>query len=289
MTLLENVDKAQLKKILLIVISALTLIALALLLVIIVLSIDPKLPTKVDLELEDTTVTDTQLSEGALILADADHKYSPNTALFVDCKTYRNAEMEKEGIDFNVKENLLYMPYTGMQLEANAMAALHTMLTDAAKANTKDGAITIDAAYGRQENISANEEFNTGLLVFLSDKDSDSGAHIAISKSYVSWFDDNAAKYGFVESFEYGYRYVGVAHAKYITDEKLTLASYIEQLKKNTSAEKPLTVFGADGAEYAVYYTACVEGNTIKVPLDASYEISGTNEGGVIVTVKTGK
>ena len=45
-----------------------------------------------------------------------------------------------------------------------------------------------------------------------------------------------------------------------------------------------------DGVEYAIYYVACKAGDTIKAPKDLkNTTISGTNEGGVIVTVKLSK
>jgi hypothetical protein len=43
------------------------------------------------------------------------------------------------------------------------------------------------------------------------------------------------------------------------------------------------------GAEYSVYYVACEAGDTIKVPAHGNYTVSGTNEGGVIVTFKASK
>ena len=69
MTFLENFDKEKFKKTLLIVISALTLVALALLLVIIVVSIAPGGIKG----FKNSTVTERDLKTGTLILADDDH------------------------------------------------------------------------------------------------------------------------------------------------------------------------------------------------------------------------
>ena len=94
-----------------------------------------------------------------------------------------------------------------------------------------------------------------------------------------------------VESFEDGYRYVGAPHAKLINDNEdiSTLADYIAFLKENTGYDKTVRVT-VDGVEYAIYYVECKAGDTIKAPKDlANTTISGTNEGGVIVTVKLTK
>jgi len=175
-------------------------------------------------------------------------------------------------------------------LNKTAMENAHKLLTNLRAGVEDSKAVTIDAAFDRIVNGGAETEgYNTGLLMFLSDNASDSGNHIALGEDYKAWLDDNAAKYGFVNEFEDAYRYVGVAHAKYIADEKLSLAEYVELLKKNTSNEKGLTTKDAEGNEYYVYYVSAKAGETIKVPASNEYTVSGTNEGGVIVTVKLAK
>ena len=309
MDILKNTNKDKLQKITLVAVSALTLLALVLLLVIIMASVDKSMgDNKVDdivdsLEFESKPITSTQLVTGSLVLADSDHPYSTDASLLdlIDFKTYRNNMLREDGIDPAVTENLPYQPYTGMQLNEEAIVLAHKMLVDAVKA-VSQGSITVDGAYGRQENkgnIKATDfsEFDTGLLVFLADKTSDGTAskYVPLSEDYVKWFQKNAAKYGFSKSFENGYRYVGTVHAKYMTDKDLSLSQYIEYLKKNTSHDKPLTVKDSDGTSYGIYYVACKDGDSVNLPVISdgngennavSYEISGTNEGGIIVTVK---
>lgn len=283
MDILKNTDKSKLQKIMLIVVSALTLLALVLLLVIIMASVDKSLgDKKVDgiidsLEFEPVAVTSDQLATGSLVLADSDHPYSVDASLLdlVGCQFYRN--------EHRTTDKGPYYSYNDHYLNAAAMAATHEMLTNAEKAVGKND-LLIRYAYGNHD--SSHEGYNTAQLIFLSNYD-DGELH----GEYASWLDKNAVKYGFVESFENGYRYVGTAHAKYMTDNDLTLAKYIEYLKKNTSHEKLLQVKDASGASYAIYYVACKEGDMINLPVIAedaeiSCEISGTNEGGVIVTVK---
>ena len=285
MDILRNTDKNKLQRITLIVVSALTLLALVLLLVIIMASVDKSLGDKevegiVDsLEFESVAVTSDQLKEGSLVLADSDHPYSVDASLLdvVGCQYYRNEHRETEKGP--------YYSYNDHYLNAAAMAAVHEMLTDAEKAVGLND-LLIKHAYGNHD--SSHEEYNTARLIFLSNYN-DGELH----EDYAKWLDKNAVKYGFVETFENGYRYVGEVHARYMADEKLTLAKYIEYLKKNTAHDKLLQVKDSDGASYGIYYVSCAEGDMIDLPIIAedeggalSYEISGTNEGGVIVTVK---
>lgn len=287
MDILKNVDKNKLQRIMLIVVSALTLLALVLLLVIIMASVDKSLGDKkvndiVDsLEFESKPITSAQLATGSLVLANSDHPYSVDQSQLdlIGCQFYRN--------EHRTVEKGPYYAYNEHFLNTAAMAAAHDMLTDAESA-VKLNDLLIRYAYGKHD--SSHEEYNTALLIYLSNYD-DGELH----GDYASWLDKNAVKYGFVESFENGYRYVGKVHAKYMTDEKLSLSEYIEYLKKNTSHEKLLKLKDSDGTSYAIYYVACKEGDSVNLPVISdestadtavSYEISGTNEGGIIVTVK---
>ncbi len=289
MSFLENIDKNKLQKILLIVISALVLAALVCLVVIIITSVAPAPSINNGFELDDYTLSDKDVNFGSLILADAKHPYSGNEANMnlVGCQGFRNAQMTADGIEV-IKENYSYIAYAEMKLSTDAMTAAHKMITDAKNA-VGEKAITVDGAYGQVINGDKElEEYKTALLLLLADYNSEGNSPVGLSDGYRSWFDKNAAKYGYLESFEDAYRYVGVPHAKHMTNEKLSLAEYIEYLKNNTSAEKALSI-KVDNDSYAVYYVQGKVGDTIKVPQQGDYSISGTNEGGVIVTVKLAK
>ena len=182
--------------------------------------------------------------------------------------------------------NAYYMnSQTKMKLTNEAMESLHKMLIAAEKDVQKD-MLCIDSSYGYTDE-STKEEYNTAQLVYLAGILSSVEPNVELPKEYRQWLDDHAAEYGFIESFEDGYRYVGIAHAKAISDSKDidSLADYIEYLKENTSVDKTIEI-EVNGDTYKSYYVSCKEGDTIKVPKDAEYTISGTNEGGVIITVK---
>ena len=152
----------------------------------------------------------------------------------------------------------------------------------AVAAAVKEDNLLIKYAFYGDDGTTA--EYATGMLMFLTDYE-----ETKLPENYSKWLKEHSYEYGFIESFEDAYRYVGEAHAKYMTDEKLSLADYIAQLKKETSSEKVLTVKDASGAKYIVYYVSCEAGDTVKVPATEDYTLSGTNEGGIIVTVKLSK
>ena len=284
MSFLENMDKNRLQKVLLVVISALLLAALVCLVVIIISSLGPTTPVTQGFDVVDLTLKDKDVSTGTLVLADKTHLYDENNALdLVECQTYRDEQMVLDGIT-----DKPYLPYKGMKLTKEAMKAAHNMLSDAKK-NIGSAAITIDAAFGRIAYGGDDAEgYKTGLLMFLSDNTSDSGAYVKLANEYSHWLKTNAAKYGFINAFDDAYRYVGIVHATYMSEEELSLADYIEYLKKNTDSSKALTVKVGD-TTYSVYYAKGGEGETVKVPAKGEYTISGTNEGGVIITLKNAK
>ncbi len=273
MTFLENVDKVKLQKILLIAISVLVLIALTLLLVIIILSIDPSGLKETNMDFTDLTLTEDDVSYGDLILADGDHPFEAGSALkatMVNLQEYRNNNRGDT-------EKGPYYTMNNVQLSSGAVGAAHNLLVAAEKA-VKEDDLLIKYAFNSTDGSTA--EYNTGMLMYLTNYDEEK-----LPKSYGDWIDANSAKYGFIESFENAYRYVGVAHAQYMTSKELSLQEYISYLKENTDPRRGLATKTDDGTQYYIYYVAAKAGDTIKVPSDVEYVISGTNEGGVIVTV----
>ena len=300
MDFLNKFDKQQVQKITLIVIAALTVLALVLLLVIIIASINPANPFGLAdgfSDLKEITVTEQDLQTGSLVLADEDHPYNPNEdwldllssggKVTSEGKTYGCGDYRDENLEKDENGNSLYKYYMNekhqMQLTKECMYFAHKMFTDAEKEVALDQ-LFIKYCYGYVED--ANDEYNTALLVTMAGY-SDSYEVIDFPDQYRKWFDKHADEYGFIKSFEDSYRYVGVAHAKAISDSKdiNSLADYIEYLKENTSVDKTIEI-EVDGATYKSYYVSCQAGDTIKVPKGAEYTISGTNEGGVVVTVK---
>lgn len=112
------------------------------------------------------------------------------------------------------------------------------------------------------------------------------------------YIPQNCHKYGFIQRYPEGktvitgiahepwhYRYVGIPHSYYIYENGLCLEEYIDILKGYPFNINHLKI-ASDGKNYEVYYVEATEGTTqIYVPTDKSYEISGNNVDGFIVTV----
>ncbi|MBE6556702.1 MAG: D-alanyl-D-alanine carboxypeptidase family protein [Ruminococcaceae bacterium] len=182
--------------------------------------------------------------------------------------------------------------------DAQAVTALNDMIKAFYEQNNKNDNIWIwQACDIDSENQDAEYRMGTAFDLYYSED----GKKLPVSRTHATygWFYTNAYKYGFIvrypnateESAESGsvFRYVGVAHAKYITDSKLTLEAYIELIKEK-EAGSGLIIGGADGNRYEVYYVAS-EGDTTEVMLPTSYEytLGGDGATGFIVTVNRSK
>lgn len=150
-------------------------------------------------------------------------------------------------------------------------------------------------------------EHHTGLGVDLQVWDKDKKVTYTfedtnqICTAILAWMNENAYKYGFVRRFapnkdaitqitsdRWHYRYVGVPHAYYMTQNDLCLEEYLAALEKCTYGGNHLFV-DVDGKSYEIYYVPAVSGTTttIPVPGDPSiYTVSGNNYGGFIVTIE---
>ena len=151
--------------------------------------------------------------------------------------------------------------------------------------------------------MSGHTDHNSGYCVSFE-------ANFLKMDSY-DWVLENCAAYGFIQRFPpdkaeitgigkdekvgYNYedcfRYVGIPHATYMTENDLCLEEYIELLCDSYTFDgEHLLITGIDGNEYSVYYTAVSDDDltTLNVPSNFSYTVSGDNrgdEGGFIVTV----
>ncbi len=116
------------------------------------------------------------------------------------------------------------------------------------------------------------------------------------------WINDNCYKYGFVvryteekekiteiRSEPWHFRYVGIAHATYMTKSDLCLEEYIDLLRDCYKYDdKHLNLTDDDGNRYEIFYVPSDDGSeTTQVPVPSGYryDISGNNSDGFIVTV----
>lgn len=188
-------------------------------------------------------------------------------------------------------------------MDTDALNALDAMLV-AFNAATGKTDVQVRSAYRSaqdQEQYSTpvgHSDHHTGLGVQLKYVVNGNAYAFSTDESGTyNWFYEHCHEYGFVvrypadktdltgvEDYTDYFRYVGVAHATYMKENNLCMEEYVEDLK-DYSDKKPLEIKAADGKTYEVCYVAVDGSATVKVPSNYNYVLSGTNEGGVIITV----
>ncbi len=149
-------------------------------------------------------------------------------------------------------------------------ASLDTMIYDYYTANNNDDNLIVSKAVGSGGN------YESGLLIELRYYNGD--AKDPISSESHAWLYANAYKYGFINTVDNVFRYVGAPHAAYMnTKEIATLEEYMDVLSSH-DASSPLAL--GDG-----YYAFFVpSGETGAVSSKYSTDVSGNNKDGYIVT-----
>ena len=243
------------------------------------------------------TVTTGDTQQGDLVIVNSTHEYKfPATTDFSEIWGKWNSHNPR----------IYQQSGLSKYMDTDALNALDAMLVDFNTATGKTD-VQIRYAYRTYEeqqalgsSIAAGySDHHTGLGVQLKYVIGTNAYAFSTDESGTyNWFFENAHKYGFVVRYpadkaettgveDYGdyFRYVGVAHATYMYENNLCMEEYVELLKDYTN-KKPLKINkAADGKYYEVYYVA-VDGSTnVDVPSNYNYVLSGTNEGGVIITV----
>ncbi len=292
------------------------LIVLALSALLIAQVVKPKAPEPTPSEGDGTntnsgyvseTVDKSAVNSGSLILVNRDHQYIFEGNSVVPFPSTGRVYGLRDG---------------SLKADSQSLTAFDTMMNDLYK-NVSNANVVVLTAYRTFEAQEAlangtpggYSDFHTGMSFEL--KDSTDGNYVDINDSSLNgkydWLYENAHKYGFivrypdnvpadstaknagknysnitgVEDFANVFRYVGPAHATYMYNNYLCLEEYIDLLKNNYKyGVGTLTVKAADGRTYEVYYFDSTGDTTeIQVPVKYSYEISGNNVNGYIVTV----
>ena len=239
---------------------------------------------------------DDDIYEGMLAMVNSEHEYK-----FTEDEDNFVKVMEKGNEFYNVSEN-------DLSLESETVEYLNRMMKDFAE-DTGMEDTNIWVVEGRRDYDTQNDIYNSGSSVFkagyseyhtgrifdLAVFEDDGTSYYFSPKDDYEWFEENAAKYGFIVRFPENkeeitgeqyrartYQYVGVPHAEYMYAAGLCLEEYID-IVKGYNTERPLE-FGDGEHEYMVYYVSANEKNEIPVPKDYQYTVSGDNSGGLIVT-----
>ncbi len=138
-------------------------------------------------------------------------------------------------------------------------------------------------------------EHHTGLAIDFDTYYADSGASGDFDGSGTyRWIGENAWTYGFVQRYPdnkvaytgidfepWHFRYVGLPHSYQMRQNDMCLEEYIDYLKDYPFDGPHLNVTCLDRT-YEIYYCA---GDTVYLPKQDNYSISGNNVDGYIITV----
>ena len=246
---------------------------------------DEKTPAEAPVDLGETTskvLSEEAKFSGNLLTLSSTARYKGN-AKVVNLQERSDRPKNDSGDNSYtvLKDNRKYYNAT----EATA-AALNKMLKAFYDAK-KDDNLFIANAYNSNEIETQDAIFSSGEAIALSyfhdyatTQSINDQRSIANVDTY-KWIYTNAHKYGFIAVGANSniFRYVGVTHATAAKANGLYLESYLKQLRGATVAS-PMKL-DANGSYVA--YTCPI--SDVKVPNNYSYEISGNNTDGVIVTV----
>ena len=237
-------------------------------------------------EMEADDVID--LGEFVIIQLSDEIIYSGNLLTFKDNRYYKGTPSLVD-IETARKEHGVLISLLGNKGKFKATQETAQALFDMAAACNKavgeggkeDDNIVISNAYNINEVNTQQAIFSSGEAVAVSycyeGSISDIRPINQISK--YKWIYDNAHKYGFIaESSDSNiFRFVGVQHATAAKNMGLYLDDYLNKLNAST-VEAPIML-----NETTVAYYCPI--SDVRVPKKYSYEISGNNIDGVIITV----
>ena len=146
-------------------------------------------------------------------------------------------------------------------------------------------------------------EHHTGLAADLAIYTDEGNMYTFDGRAEYNWIYEHCAEYGFVMRYpenktditgigyeSWHFRYVSEPHALAMTAKGLCLEEYIEYVRLFTYEGDRLTAAAPNGERYEIYFVAAEGGaeQQIPVPEGSSYEISGNNIDGFVVSVYAG-
>ena len=238
--------------------------------------------TEIDAQPITVNVDKSALYKGSLILIDSEH---PNNSSAPALKIMSESRTVF-GTNSNGKNIVSYYvaSMTETLLEEKALEAFNAFADDYYKA-TDNVDLYVSKAYAE-----GDTNHSMGTLVDLRmwlGNDTFFNIDDAKYTSEYEWIMSNCYKYGFIPNADtdhgHCFRYVGIPHAVYMQSHSIGLKDYVALLKREN-----LTITTDSGEKYEVYYINFT-GDVVSIPIpsaDTSYDISGDNSGGLIVTVK---
>ena len=255
--------------------------------------IDPTV-SKTDIKFESRVIAKSEINKGILQIATKERPASLSQEEINNLASLYESSARKNG-------SVVY--YTTINATLQLTLETSDNLGALAKALYEEsGSNDIDVIYAYFEPKSGYDscEFSHALGTTVDIRLSISGGSYPLSArpEILTWINENCAKFGFINSDISGdvhgvtesvqttqLRYVGIPHATYIMQNGITFEEYVERIKSYYPYNNPLIITGADKKTYAIYYAPVDGVNSLKLPTNFDYTISGNNENGIIVTV----
>ncbi len=267
------------------------------------------------------SISSDKIEEGALVLVNFEHNYAP--ADFISSKLtalygtagYQNGTYALKDSSIKLRRDIV-TPLTQMltDLIGASNGSLGTSKTDD-RVIVSGGHRSTDYQRSLYEKAVADNfvaepgfsEHHTGYAIDLKVFTS-AGKTVDFRDNEFSWLLENSWRYGFVNRYDgakfeitgilnesWHFRYVGVPHAAFMFENDLCLEEYLNLLRTEHAyqTDEPLE-WEVEGTSYLAYYFPVPTGSsTCFVPVPpksvGTYEISGDNQSGFIVTVTKSK
>ena len=270
---------------------------------------------KEDIETNFTTITasTTDIKKGNLILINGTHPY--------DFETLPKSFVAEEGVPIPDSTDASYWVKSNRELlTPSALSAIDRLLTDFAKETGNTDVMILDTnrSFEEQDRILKDKIYllgeEQGRKIAAQPGHSEHHSCLALDLTLFNgsvydeydgtgvyqWITDNCYKYGYIVRYTenkedvtgiisepWHLRYVGKAHAYYMKASGLCLEEYIELLASYPLESSRLNFVTDEGESYTVYSCKVdADGDTIHVPKNGTYTLSGDNDGRVIVTCK---
>lgn len=253
---------------------------------------------------ETLTLTENQKYTGNLILVNSDYAYNFDAnADTIDLVTILDVQSFAYPVsksDFQVARRIMQPLDDVIKACNDALGTSVTGIESAYRTKEYQQQVYDEAEQTYGKNYADKyvatpgySEHHTGLAVDFGIIAAD-GTESSFSESdNATWMEEHSSEYGFVRRFAedkasitkvnneaWHFRYVGIPHATYMTQNNLCLEEYISYLRDNTSSDKPLVITVGD-ASYQVYFTS----NPVISKPTGDYTVSGNNVDGWIITI----
>ena len=250
------------------------------------------------------TIPTNKVYEGSLLLIDENNDYKMSRDLLISRTEMKSLSANKLLETYNFRNvygttdgNYLLRASSGYYLNVDTLDALNKMMADFASEQGKTDVQLRNAYYFYEEedpHLLHATGYVVDLEVYVKGKGTYALNHTFMKETYYDWFIANCAKYGFIhigngksssgEDAYSSFRYVGEAHAAYITNNNLSLASYLTLLKEHGFENRLMTTSGS-GDDWWIYYVPATDGTTTFNTIGKNYVISGNNTDGFVVAV----